>query len=118
MENETQQHNEATSLVGNLREIPIEEPEEGVVAAYSNWVNMDWTLYDLRLRFAELMQVPNDESPNWKNQHGILLERVAVTLPWHQAKNLRDMLTNVIRSYEELNGELQPIKLPSVPQPE
>ncbi len=100
----------------DLNSLPIEEPEEGVFAAYSNVVNMDWSLYDVRLRFSELMQVPNDDSPNWKNQHGILLERVAVTMPWHQAKYLRDLLSGVIANYEAINGELKPIKLPAAPK--
>jgi hypothetical protein len=97
----------------DLATLPIEEPEEGVCHAYANVVNMDWTLSDIRLRFAELMQVLNDESPNWTNQHGILLERVAVRIPWHQAKILRDMLDGVIKNYEDINGELKPIKLPA-----
>jgi hypothetical protein len=99
----------------DMRDVILEEPEEGLFTAYSNVVNMDWTLYDLRLRFAELMQVPNDESPSWVNQHGVLLERVAVRLPWHQAKALRDMLDGVIRNYEAINGELKPIRLPATP---
>jgi hypothetical protein len=110
-----------TSTDGDLRNTILEEPEGGLFAAYSNVVNLDWTLYDIRLRFAELMQVPDDESPSWINQHGILLERVAVRLPWHQAKALRDMLDGVIRSYEALNGELKPLKLataPDMPTPE
>jgi DNA-binding FadR family transcriptional regulator len=105
----------------DLRNSILEEPEEGLLTAYSNVVNLDWTLYDIRLRFAELMQVPNDESPTWINQHSVLLERVAVRLPWHQAKALRDMLDGVIRNYEAVNGELKPLKLaaaPDMPTPE
>jgi len=107
--------NSAESKYLDLNITPIEEPEDGMFAAYSNVVNMDWTLYDLRIRFGELMQVPNDESPSWKNQHNIILDRVAVRLPWHQAKNLRDMLIGIIRNYEAVNGELVPIKLPDPP---
>jgi hypothetical protein len=101
----------------DLRYVPLEEPEDGVFIAYSNLVNLDWTLYDVRLRFAELTQVPDDDSPTWVNQHNILLERVAVRLPWHQAKLLRDMLTGLIRNYEAANGELRPIKLAEAPEP-
>jgi len=82
---------------------------------YANVVNMNWTLYDLRLRFAELLQVPDDDRPNWENQHGIVMERAAITLPWHQVKTLRDMLDDVIKNYEEINGELKPIKLAAAP---
>jgi hypothetical protein len=50
-------------------------------------------------------------SPNWENQHGVLLERVAVTIPWYQAKVLHDMLTGILKNYEAVNGELKAPKL-------
>jgi hypothetical protein len=96
----------------DLTTVPLEEPEDGVFAAYSNLANVDWTLHDVRIRFAELIQVPNEESPTWVNQHIVVLERVMVTLPWRQAKNLCHLLTSVIDNYERLNGELKPVKLP------
>jgi hypothetical protein len=99
----------------NLDEIPLEEPQEGVFSSYANVANMDWTLYDVRIRFGELIQVPNEESPNWKNQHGVVLERAAISVPWHVAKHLRDLLTGVIKNYEQINGELVRIKLPASP---
>jgi hypothetical protein len=99
----------------DLNRLPLEEPEGGIFDAYSNVVNIDWTLYDVRLRFAELTQVPNDEAPSWKSQHIIVLERAAITIPWHQAKYLRDILHRVVSEYEKLNGELKPIKLVSDP---
>ena len=102
-------------LVGDLGKVPLEEPEDGVFEAYANVVNMNWTLTDVRMRFAELIQVPDEDRPNWENQHGILLERAAVTIPWYQAKLLRDMLDGVIKNYEEINGELKVPKLPARP---
>jgi hypothetical protein len=100
----------------DLNKLPLEEPQDGVFEAYSNVVNMNWTLHDIRLRFAELIQVPDSDRPTWENQHGVILERVAVTLPWHQAKYLRDLLDGVIKNYEEINGALAPIKLPGRPR--
>ena|ERR1039458_6766597 len=99
----------------DLSRTPLEEPEDGIFEAYSNVVNLNWTLTDVRIRFAELLQVPDEDRPTWENQHGVLLERAAVTMPWHQAKLLRDMLDGIIRNYEEINGELKPIKLPARP---
>src|ERR1700730_2212906 len=90
----------AQSLTGDLTKVPLEEPEDGVFEGYANVVNLNWTLTDIRIRFAELIQVPDEDRPNWENQHGILLERAAVTIPWHQAKALRDMLAGVIKNYE------------------
>lgn len=108
---------EATTGSVDLNKLPIEEPESGLFEAYSNVVNMNWTLYDVRLRFAELIQVPDDDRPNWENQHGIVLEKVAVTIPWHQAKYLRDLLDGVIKNYESVNGTLNPIKLAAPVKP-
>ena len=106
---------EAQGQVGDLSKIPLQEPEDGVFEAYSNVVNLNWTLTDVRIRFAELIQVPDDDRPNWENQHGVLLERAAITVPWHQAKMLRDMLDGVIKNYETINGELKAPKLPNRP---
>jgi hypothetical protein len=99
----------------DLSKTPLEEPEDGVFLAYSNMVNADWTLTDFRLRFGELIHVPNDEDPTWPNQRAVILERVAVTMPWHQAKYLATLLSAVIKNYEEINGELKPLKLPAAP---
>ena|ERR1017187_5376309 len=104
---------EAPSLIGDLSKIPLEEPEDGVFEAYANVVNLNWTLTDVRIRFAELIQVPDEDRPNWENQHGILLERAAVTIPWYQAKALCNLLASVIKNYETLNGELKALKLPA-----
>jgi hypothetical protein len=102
----------------DLGKIRMEEPEDGVIEAYANVVNLNWTLYDVRIRFAELIQVPDDDRPNWENQHGIVLERAAVTIPWHQAKALSVLLSGIVKHYEEINGELKPVKLPApVPIP-
>jgi len=96
----------------DLAAIPIEEPEDGPFDAYANVVNLNWTLYDVRIRFAELLQISADEAPTWKNQKGVLFERVNVTMPWHVAKTLRDVLDGVLKDYEEKNGELKTIIIP------
>jgi hypothetical protein len=93
--------------------VPIEEPEAGVFMDYANVINLDWSLYDVRIRFGELTQVINDADPSWKNQHTVLREKAAIRVPWHQAKNLCVQLLGVIHNYEELNGELKQIKLPA-----
>ena len=99
----------------DLSTVPIEEPEGGVFTEYANIVNLDWTLYDVRIRFGELMQVFNEADPSWINQHGVVLEKAAIRVPWHQAKNLCQLLATVIKNYEEINGELKEIKLPAAP---
>jgi hypothetical protein len=103
---------EASSPMLDLTKLPLLEPEEGVFAAYSNVVNLDWTLDDIRLRFAELIQVPSDEDPTWKGQRNVLMERAAITLSWRQAKNLVMLLGRIVLNYETINGELIQPKLP------
>jgi hypothetical protein len=105
----------STGLIGDLGKVPLEEPEDGVFQGYANVVNLNWTLTDVRIRFSELIQVPDEDRPTWENQHGILLERAALTIPWYQAKALRDLLDGVIKNYETINGELKPLKLPARP---
>ncbi|HLW77107.1 MAG TPA: DUF3467 domain-containing protein, partial [Bryobacteraceae bacterium] len=99
----------------DMTKLPLEEPEEGVFYAYANIVNLNWTLTDLRIRFGELLQVPDENDPTWAAQRGIILERVSVTIPWQQAKGLRDMLDGVVSNYEAINGELKQAKLPAPP---
>jgi hypothetical protein len=116
-EGKDQQLKPDAGVVPDLGKAPLESPEEGVYYAYGNIVNMNWTLTDVQLRFAELIQVPNEDAPSWENQHGVLLERVSVTIPWYQAKVLNDMLTNVLKNYETLNGELRrPLLAPAPPK--
>ena len=53
----------------DLGKVPLEIPDDGIFEAYSNVVNMNWTLYDVRIRFQELIQVPDDSRwPTWENQ--------------------------------------------------
>jgi hypothetical protein len=114
MSEETKSKAEAPSNI-DLRKIPLEEPEDGVFTAYSNVVNMTWNLTDVRIRFGELLNVPNEDMPTWDNQHSIILERVSVAIPWYQAKLLSNLLAGVLKNYEEINGELKAIKLPAAP---
>jgi hypothetical protein len=100
-----------------LDKVPLEAPEDGVYEAYSNVVNLNWTLTDVRLRFSQLIQVPDEDRPTWENQHGILIERAAITIPWHQAKVLRDLLNGIVSNYEQINGELKRPKLPNAGPP-
>jgi hypothetical protein len=100
----------------DLDHLPLEEPEAGIVDAYANVINYNWTLTDVRLRFAELLHVPNPDSPNWTNQDKVIMEKVSVTIPWYQAKLMRDMLNKIVGAYEAVNGELKQPKLADIPK--
>jgi hypothetical protein len=85
------------------------EPEEGICDVYSNFVHMNWTLFDVRVRFGQIVPHPEQqpESAVWA-----INEWAAVTMPWGQAKALRDMLMDAIKRYEDTNGEITIPKLP------
>lgn len=103
-----------------LATIPMMEPEGGVFEAYANIVNLNWTLTDVRLRFAELIHVLGEKSSLWEDQEKVMMERAAITLPWHQAKMLAQMLVDLVGQYEAVNGELRPLNLaarPGTPAP-
>ncbi len=89
---------------------PWIEPEEGVFEEYSNYVHMNWTLFDVRIRFGQV--VPNPEHPPERAGFAVS-ERAAITMPWGQAKALRDMLVDVVNKYESVNGEITVPILPT-----
>lgn len=114
-ENNTSGTPEQETPLSDLSQTPIVEPEGGLHEAYSNVFNLNWTLHDVRVRFGELIQEPRDDGPcGWKDQANVIMERVAITMPWHQAKYLAVLLTGLVANYEKLNGELKQIKLPSI----
>ncbi len=90
--------------------IPWIAPDEGICEVYSNLHHLNWTLYDVRIRFAQIVPSPYQppESAGWA-----ISEQAAVTMPWGQAKLLRDMLSEAIQRYETLNGEIKQPKLPT-----
>jgi hypothetical protein len=92
------------------------KPEDGVFDVYANTAHMTWSLDDVRVRFAQLIESP--ETPNPGDQFvGVAEERVAVTFSWRNAVVFRDALNRVIESYEKTNGPIRTdIKLPpSIP---
>jgi hypothetical protein len=83
------------------------KPEEGVFDVYANMAHLTWSLDDVRVRFAQLVDSP--ETPNPGDQFfGVAEERVAVTISWRNAVVFRNSLSQAIESYEKVNG---PIKL-------
>jgi hypothetical protein len=70
------------------------------LSVYANRFRAEWTNTDIRIRFGEIMYgVPG--------KHLVIEERVAVTMTWLRAKELRDDLNVFIAKYEEVNGELK-----------
>jgi hypothetical protein len=94
----------------NIRE--FRRSPEGIREIYTNFIQITWTLVDVRLRLAQIiptsMKLVDDAEP----KGFAALETTAVTMAWSEAKILRDMLTDAVQRYEKANDELKPLKLP------
>jgi hypothetical protein len=84
--------------------------KEGTPQIYSNYVNVSWTLFDVRFILGQLIP----EHPGTKEF--VVEERASVTFAWPEAKAVRDMLVTLIEQYEKTNGEIKPPKLPPSPE--
>jgi hypothetical protein len=84
-------------------------PEGGRPDIYSNIYFLHWSLVDIRLRFGQMVPDPEKppESSGWYVQ-----ELAAVTTSWAQAKALALQLSEMVKKYEDLNGEIKPLKMP------
>ncbi len=77
----------------------------GIVETYSNLTVMQWSLDDVRIRFAQLVNDPKRPTPG-PVFFAKAEERAAITLSWRNAKVLRDQLDRLIQSYEAANGAI------------
>lgn len=84
--------------------IVTKEREGGTFSAYSNYLEISWTSHDIAILFSEARrqsEVQNADPP-------IILERKAsISMPWSEAKLLRNALTQVIGRFEAANGEIR-----------
>jgi hypothetical protein len=84
---------------------------DGVKRIYSNYVRSNWTLFDVTVVLGQI--IPRAVSGSSKGF--FVEERATVTFAWPHAKVLHRLLGDLLKSYEEANGEIQPIKLPQDP---
>lgn len=92
--------------------MPWVKSPSGVVDIYVNQTHLTWTVGDVRIRLAQIIDSPQTPTPGPGFQ-GVCEERAAVTFSWRDAKLLKDNLTKLINSYEDVNGEIKiDIKLP------
>lgn len=93
----------------NVKEF-IKHPE-GICEIYTNFIQITWTLFDVRIRLAQVvptaMKFAEDDPKGF-----VAEENAAVTMAWAEAKILRDMLVDAVQRYEKTNGEIKPLKLP------
>src|SRR6266851_5364147 len=88
------------------RKIPLVKSEDGVCEVYSNFIDANWSLFDVRLRFGQIVPAPIGSDQTFDAE-----ELAAITIAWPEAKILRDIMIDVVRRFEETNGEIKPLKL-------
>src|ERR1700685_3160184 len=88
---------------------------DGVLEVYANMSHMVWSLDDVRIRLAQLIE--NPKTPNPGADFSIVAqERGAVTFTWRNAVVLRDQLSKLIEAYEKTNGPIKvDVKLTPAP---
>lgn len=67
--------------------------------SYSNHIEANRSFYDLSLTFCQI-------SKNLKEQT-VLEEQVTTIMTWEQIIRLRDLLTRLIKQYEDTNGKIR-----------
>jgi hypothetical protein len=76
---------------------------------YTNYVISSWSNYDVRFRLGQL--IPSGEGAG----EFVVEEKAGVTFTWQHAKYIHRLLGELVKSYEEANGEIGTLKLPSDP---
>jgi len=96
--------------------LPWIKSPNGVIDIYTNSAHLTWSVDDVRIRLAQIIDNPETPNPG-RGFRGAQEERAAVTFTWRVAKVLRDQLTKAIEAFEEVNGEIKvDVKLPdSIP---
>ena len=77
----------------------------GLPEIYGNYLHANWSLFDMRILIGKLKPDLGDSKKH------IIEEQGALTLGWAQTKNLARLLTEMVESYESVNGEIQQLKL-------
>ena len=88
---------------------------DGVAQIYTNYVDVSWTQFDVRVRLAQVIPWPPTD-PAGKGW--VAEERAAVTFAWPHAKLIASILNEVVKTYEGINGEILVPALPSARQPQ
>jgi hypothetical protein len=92
---------------------PFVRTEEGIFQVYSNFIDAAWTLFDVTIRFAQIAPTPPGSDHKFEAE-----ESARVTIAWPEAKILATMMTDLVRRFEEINGEIKPLKLTPSPMEE
>src|SRR5260370_27391478 len=89
----------------NETALELREHKDGVCEIYANFIDICWGLHDVRLRLARV--VPTDGGYGSSQPLRVAVEpNAALTMPWGEAKLLRDILIDAVERYELVNREL------------
>ena len=94
-----------------LKKFDWEQSRFPIPEIYSNYTHLSWSLEDVRILFGQLKPQYGD------SQNFFAEERGAVSVSWPQAKLLAKTLPDLVRKYEEANGEIKRARLADRPQP-
>ncbi len=94
-----------------INKFPFVKPDEGIFQIYSNYIDVAWTLFDVTIRFAQIVPLPMEgDKARFEAE-----ENARVTLAWPEAKILATIMADLVSRYERVNGEIKPVKLPPSP---
>lgn len=85
----------------------VEMIKETIPNVYANHLDANWTASDITIRFGQTIPLYTSGEQRWGTG-----QRVAVTLPWAKVKNLRDILVELVKRYEDVNGEIKEGQVP------
>lgn len=86
---------------------------QGVAEYYVNTSLVMWSLDDVRFRLGQLINAEDNSSDD--DFIAIAQEKAAVTMSWRNAKVLRNQLVQLIKLYEDTNGDINvDVTLPDV----
>src|ERR1019366_6810354 len=86
--------------------LPWIKSPTGTFDVYANSIHITWSLDDVRIRLAQVVDSPKTPNPG-PDFRGVNQERAAVTFSWRLAKILCDQLTAAIENFEETNGPIK-----------
>ncbi|MFP5227057.1 MAG: DUF3467 domain-containing protein [Acidobacteriota bacterium] len=85
----------------------------GVIEIYANMATIQWSLDDVRVRLAQMINSPDTPNPGG-DLIAIAQEKAAITVTWRGAKIMLNNLSDAIAAYERANGEIiTDLKLPN-----
>lgn len=89
--------------IPNEPQLIIRDAPEGVFRTYSNHINLTWSAFDLRFHFGDSPFLVEDGKLTTDT-------KAVITVAWNQAKQIAELLDQVISRYEKANGEIKRVQ--------